>query len=57
MILLQALVVGAIGYSLGMGMAASFFAIFVHKIATRGIVLLWQVMLVLLNECAPSFRC
>lgn len=44
MILLQALVVGAIGYSLGMGMAASFFAIFVHKIATRGIVLLWQVM-------------
>ncbi len=45
MILLQALVVGAIGYSLGMGMAASFFAIFVHKIATRGIVLLWQVML------------
>ncbi len=45
MIVLQALVVGAIGYSLGMGMAASFFAIFVNKIATRGIVLLWQVML------------
>jgi putative ABC transport system permease protein len=45
MILLQALVVGAIGYSLGMGMAAGFFAIFVHLIATRGIVLLWQVML------------
>ena len=45
MILLQALVVGSIGYSLGMGMAATFFAVFVHKIATRGIVLLWQVML------------
>jgi putative ABC transport system permease protein len=45
MILLQALVVGAIGYSLGMGMAATFFAVFVNKIATRGIVLLWQVML------------
>jgi putative ABC transport system permease protein len=45
MILLQALIVGAIGYSLGMGMAAGFFSIFVHKMATRGIVLLWQVML------------
>jgi putative ABC transport system permease protein len=45
MILLQSLVVGAVGYSLGMGMAAGFFSIFVHKIATRGIVLLWQVML------------
>ncbi len=45
MILLQALVVGAIGYALGMGMAAGFFSIFVHMIATRGIVLLWQVML------------
>ena len=44
MILLQAIVVGAIGYALGMGMAAGFFAIFVHMMATRGIVLLWQVM-------------
>jgi len=44
MIVLQALLVGAIGYSLGMGMAAGFFSIFVHKIATRGIVLLWQVI-------------
>jgi putative ABC transport system permease protein len=44
MILLQAVVVGAIGYSLGMGMAAGFFAIFVHQMATRGIVLLWQIM-------------
>ena len=45
MILLQALVVGSIGYALGMGMAATFFAIFVHQIATRGILLLPQVMI------------
>lgn len=44
MILLQALVVGGIGYGLGMGMAATFFAIFVRQMATRGIVLLPQVM-------------
>jgi putative ABC transport system permease protein len=44
MILLQALVVGSIGYALGMGMAATFFAIFIHKVATRGINLLPQVM-------------
>jgi putative ABC transport system permease protein len=44
MILLQAIVVGAVGYSIGMGMAATFFAVFVHQMATRGIVLLWQVM-------------
>ena len=45
MILLQALVVGSLGYALGMGMAATFFAIFVHQIATRGIILLPQVMI------------
>ncbi len=44
MILLQALLVGAIGYSIGMGMTAVFFAITTHKEATRGIVLLWQTM-------------
>jgi putative ABC transport system permease protein len=44
MILLQALLVGGIGYSIGMGMTATFFAIFTHQEATRGIVLLWQVM-------------
>jgi putative ABC transport system permease protein len=44
MILLQALVVGAMGYALGMGMAATFFAIFVRQIATRGIILLPAVM-------------
>jgi putative ABC transport system permease protein len=42
MILLQALTVGCIGYALGTGMAATFFEIFARKIATRGIVLLWQ---------------
>jgi putative ABC transport system permease protein len=44
MILLQALLVGAVGYSVGMGMTASFFAVFVRQEATRGIVLLWQTM-------------
>jgi putative ABC transport system permease protein len=44
MILLQAMLVGAIGYSIGMGMTALFFAITTHREATRGIVLLWQVM-------------
>jgi putative ABC transport system permease protein len=42
MILLQALTVGFIGYSLGTGMAAAFFEFFGRQIATRGIVLLWQ---------------
>jgi putative ABC transport system permease protein len=44
MILLQAMLVGAMGYSIGMGMTACFFAITVHQEATRGIVLLWQCM-------------
>jgi putative ABC transport system permease protein len=42
MVLLQALLVGFIGYALGTGMAAVFFEVFGRKIATRGIVLLWQ---------------
>ncbi|MGE4181998.1 MAG: ABC transporter permease [Limisphaerales bacterium] len=42
MILLQAFTVGFIGYSLGTGMAAVFFEVFSLKVATRGIVLLWQ---------------
>jgi putative ABC transport system permease protein len=45
MILLQALVVGGIGYALGMGMAATFFAIFIRQIQTRGINILPEVML------------
>jgi putative ABC transport system permease protein len=44
MILLQAVVVGLIGYALGMGLTAGFFSITEHRDATRGIVLLWQVM-------------
>jgi putative ABC transport system permease protein len=42
MILLQAFTAGALGFSLGTGMAATFFEIFLHKLATRGIVLMWQ---------------
>ena len=42
MILLQALTVGFIGYAMGTGMAAVFFEVFGLKVATRGIVLLWQ---------------
>jgi putative ABC transport system permease protein len=44
MILLQATVVGLIGYALGMGLTAGFFSVTSHREATRGIVLLWQVM-------------
>jgi putative ABC transport system permease protein len=40
MILLQALVVGAIGYSLGMGLCAGFFQITAQNLPTRGLVLL-----------------
>ncbi len=42
MILLQAFMVGAIGFSIGSGLCATFFEIFRHRLATRGIVLLWQ---------------
>ena len=42
MILLQALVVGFTGYGFGTGMAAVFFETFSRKLATRGIVLLWE---------------
>ena len=44
MILLQALVVGVIGYALGMGLTAGFFTVFERQEATRGIFLLWQVL-------------
>lgn len=43
MILLQALVVGAVGYAVGMGLATVFFIV-ARTEATRGIILLWQVM-------------
>ena len=42
MVLLQAITAGAIGFSMGTGMAALFFELQVHKIATRGLVLFWQ---------------
>lgn len=45
MILLQALIVGGIGYGIGMGLAAAFFETTKNVIALRGIVLLWPVML------------
>src|SRR5262252_145450 len=44
MILLQALTVAAIGYSLGSGIAGVFFSITLHNDPTRGLVLLWQNM-------------
>ncbi len=42
MILLQAGSVAALGFAVGTGMAATFFEITLHKMATRGIVLMWQ---------------
>src|SRR5215467_14324983 len=42
MVLLQALAVGGVGFSLGTGMAAAFFEVTMRKIATRGLVLIWQ---------------
>jgi putative ABC transport system permease protein len=42
MILLQAFTAGTLGFSLGTGLAATFFEITRHQMATRRIVLLWQ---------------
>jgi putative ABC transport system permease protein len=42
MILLQAFTAGTLGFALGTGLAATFFEITRHQLATRGIVLLWQ---------------
>ncbi len=42
MILLQAFMVAAIGFSVGTGLCATFFEIFQNKVQTRGLVLLWQ---------------
>jgi putative ABC transport system permease protein len=42
MILLQAFMVGTIGYAIGTGLCAAFFEITKHQMATRGLVLLWQ---------------
>ena len=42
MILLQAFTAGTMGFALGTGMAATFFELTLQKLATRGIVLMWQ---------------
>ncbi len=42
MVLLQAAAVGLIGFSIGTGMGAEFFNFFGTKLATRGIILMWQ---------------
>jgi len=42
MIVLQALTVGAMGFSLGSGLCAAFFAITLNNLPTRGLVLMWQ---------------
>jgi putative ABC transport system permease protein len=42
MILLQAGSVATLGFALGTGLAATFFEITLNKLATRGIVLMWQ---------------
>jgi len=42
MVLLQAAAIGFIGFSIGTGMAAEFFNFFGQKLATRGIILMWQ---------------
>jgi len=43
MILLQALMVGVIGYSIGIGMTAAFFEITKNNLDLRGFALLWQI--------------
>src|SRR5437588_1859241 len=43
MILLQALMVGVIGYSIGIGMTAAFFEITKNNLDLRGCSLLWQI--------------
>src|SRR6266852_1557610 len=42
MILLQGLMAGTIGFAIGTGMEVTFVEIFLRKIATRGLILLWQ---------------
>ena len=42
MILLQAGTAASLGFALGTGMAATFFELTLHKLATRGIVLMWE---------------
>ena len=42
LIVLQALIVAAIGYAIGLGLCALFFEVTLQQTATRGITLLWQ---------------
>lgn len=42
LIVLQALIVSAIGYGIGLGLCGVFFEVTLHRTATRGITLLWQ---------------
>jgi putative ABC transport system permease protein len=42
MVLLQAFTVGAMGFALGTGMGAVFFEVTAQKLATRGIILMWE---------------
>src|SRR5215467_9662311 len=42
MVLLQAFTVGLMGFGMGTGLAAAFFEMTLRKIATRGIILMWQ---------------
>lgn len=42
MVLLQAFTVGAIGFAIGTGMASVFFEVTSQQLATRGIILMWQ---------------
>ena len=64
MILFQALIVWFIGYSLGTGLAATFFNITVNAVATRHIILMWQsaagvavfMLLVVLLSSVVSLR-
>ena len=44
MILLQAIIVGGIGYGIGMGLAAAFFETTKNILHLRGFVLLWPIM-------------
>jgi putative ABC transport system permease protein len=64
MILLQAFTAGSLGFALGTGMAATFFEVTLKKLATRGIVLMWQcvgltaacILLVVLVASVLSIR-
>jgi len=42
MILLQGFMAGAIGFAIGTGMEATFVEIFLRQLATRGLIVLWQ---------------